>query len=263
MSNRCNIERLQNDAPRGSTSESSRMTLPMNPPAPAVPRPPTIPPPPHQLQGSLDRIMATMNAIQAEQKRQSDALEEFLQSSYSIEKSGYKNDLLQETGALFCATVDRLPEHKSILNIVHKVLRGQISKRYKMNAAVAFVKTRLGELRAEERRRVFGVAPCQLYTNLKCEAFVEKFLPVLKVNRDVITSFPSHVAIFRKYCRTVLTSKHNTYKGFQQWLNMNYTTGKPSDEELAAALQEEDSIVGPAEYSHLSPLPEDVHGDPY
>lgn len=67
----------------------------------------------------------------------------------------------------------------------------------------------------------------------------------------------------RKYCRTVLTSKHNTYKGFQQWLNMNYTTGKPSDEELAAALQEEDSIVGPAEYSHLSPLPEDVHGDPY
>ncbi|KAL5509578.1 hypothetical protein EMCRGX_G004970 [Ephydatia muelleri] len=182
MSNRCNIERLQNDAPRGSTSESSRMTLPMNPPAPAVPRPPTIPPPPHQLQGSLDRIMATMNAIQAEQKRQSDALEEFLQSSYSIEKSGYKNDLLQETGALFCATVDRLPEHKSIL---------------------------------------------------------------------------------RKYCRTVLTSKHNTYKGFQQWLNMNYTTGKPSDEELAAALQEEDSIVGPAEYSHLSPLPEDVHGDPY
>lgn len=44
---------------------------------------------------------------------------------------------------------------------------------------------------------------------------------------------------------------------------MNYTTGKPSDEELAAALQEEDSIVGPAEYSHLSPLPEDVHGDPY
>ncbi|KAL5475792.1 hypothetical protein EMCRGX_G025648 [Ephydatia muelleri] len=154
MSNRCNIERLQNDAPRGSTSESSRMTLPMNPPAPAVPRPPTIPPPPHQLQGSLDRIMATMNAIQAEQKRQSDTLEEFLQSSYSIEKSRYK----------------------------------------------------------------------------------------------------------RKYCRTVLTSKHNTYKGFQQWLNMNYTTGKPSDEELAAALQEEDSIVGPAEYSHLSPLPEDVHG---
>ena len=44
--------------------------------------------------------------------------------------------------------------------------------------------------------KVFGVAPCQLYTNLKCEAFVEKFLPVLKVNRDVITSFPSHVAIF-------------------------------------------------------------------
>ena len=47
--------------------------------------------------------------------------------------------------------------------------------------------------------KVFGVAPCQLYTNLKCESFVEKFLPLLKVNRDLIFSYPSHVALLVSY----------------------------------------------------------------
>ena len=85
------------------------------------------------------------------------------------------------------------------------MLRGQVTKKYKKNAAMAFVKGRLGELRAEERRRVsfhllciyeknlyvmhnkvFGVTPYQLSTNMKCDSFVEKFLPVLKVDSDSI-----------------------------------------------------------------------------
>ena len=90
-----------------------------------------------------------------------------------------QEDLLQETGAaLFCTTVNRLLEHKSVLvsacsafyarprytkppcsqDVVNKVFRGQVTKRYKKNAAMAFVKTRLGELRAEERRRVSFLA---------------------------------------------------------------------------------------------------------
>ena len=67
----------------------------------------------------------------------------------------------------------------------------------------------------------------------------------------------------RKYCRTVLNSKTNTYKGFELWLNMNYSNGMPSNEELGAILQEEDSIVGPTEYSPSSPLLEDVDGGSY
>ena len=55
----------------------------------------------------------------------------------------------------------------------------------------------------------------------------------------------------RKYCRCALTSRKNTFKGFEQWLRMNYTDGKPSNEELEAALYEEDSIVvGPAVEYH-------------
>ena len=58
----------------------------------------------------------------------------------------------------------------------------------------------------------------------------------------------------RKYCRTVLNSKNNTYKGFELWLKMSYTNGKPSHEELEAALYEEDSVVAPAvEFSPSSP----------
>ena len=47
-----------------------------------------------------------------------------------------------------------IPNHSCSQDTVNKVLRGQISKMYKKNAAVAFVKGRLGKLCAEERRQV-------------------------------------------------------------------------------------------------------------
>ena len=46
----------------------------------------------------------------------------------------------------------------------------------------------------------------------------------------------------RKYCRTVLTCRVNTYRGFQIWLRMNYPEGKPS---LTEILAEEDSNLDP------------------
>ena len=45
---------------------------------------------PHQLQGTLDKITASVNAILAEQQRQADMLDQLMQSSLSIEKSRYK-----------------------------------------------------------------------------------------------------------------------------------------------------------------------------
>ena len=78
-----------------SSSTASRQTrgniLPTNVnPPPVQSRGTAATPPTHQLQGTLDKIIASVNAIQAEQRRQSDTLDEFMQSSFSIEKSGYK-----------------------------------------------------------------------------------------------------------------------------------------------------------------------------
>ena len=102
--------------------------------------PPSRPPatPPHQLQGILDKILAGVNAnaaaihaLQQDLQRQTDLMDEALRSSFSIEKSGYKvinyitisglsilylqAELLHESSILFCKTLNRLPDQKSIL----------------------------------------------------------------------------------------------------------------------------------------------------
>ena len=67
--------------------------------APAVQRPPVTTPatPPHPLQATLDRIITgineislTLTGVQLEQQRQATQLNDLLQSSFTIEKSGYK-----------------------------------------------------------------------------------------------------------------------------------------------------------------------------
>mgnify|MGYP003473945511 CR=1 FL=1 len=65
------------------------MLAPVQRPAPATP--------PHPLQASLDRIIAgisgislTLTSLQLEQQRQASQLNDLIQSSFSIEKSGYK-----------------------------------------------------------------------------------------------------------------------------------------------------------------------------
>ena len=74
--------------PPTSTSVAP-MLAPVQRPAPATP--------PHPLQASLDRIIAgisgislTLTSLQLEQQRQASQLNDLIQSSFSIEKSGYK-----------------------------------------------------------------------------------------------------------------------------------------------------------------------------
>eukprot|EP00731_Ephydatia_muelleri_P028789 Em0020g433a len=221
--------------------------------------------PHHPLQASLDKIIAGINeisltlvTIQLEQQTQASQLNDLMQSSFSIEKSGYKDELLLETSMLFCTTLNRQPDQKSILGITVKVLKRDASKKYRKDAASVFIKARLGELRAEERRRVLGQKPCDVYLSLACNEFVEKFLPTLKLEREAIPLYPCHVAMLRKYCRSVLNYKEKMHKGFDVWLRQNYPDGKPSGLQLQSALAEDDALfyppADPIEYQHNSPI---------
>ena len=95
---------------------------------------------------------------------------------------------------------------------------------------------------------------------------MEKFLPLLKVERDVIPLYPIHMAILvcaciwlllliiafklmllpapidslqRKYCRNVIHYKERMYKHLDVWLKIMYYDGKPSATELQSALDED------------------------
>ena len=92
------------DRPSTSTSRNVHEPGIIHPPlnAPIAPAPvpvqrPAAATPPHPLQISLDRIIGgvsdishTVTTMQLEQQRMAGQLNELLQSSFSIEKSGYK-----------------------------------------------------------------------------------------------------------------------------------------------------------------------------
>eukprot|EP00731_Ephydatia_muelleri_P016376 Em0009g800a len=214
------------------------------------------------LQPSLDTIITTMgsnssllNRVLTEQENIKATLNDLVQSSFCIEKSGFKDDLLVESGLLFCKVMDRLPDQKEISVLVVKVLKLESQKKYKKSTAVRFVKERLSELRAEERRRILGLRPCKDFAVLRCDEFVDKFLPFLKVEKEAIPNYKLHVAVLCKYCRSVLTSQTNTYKGFQTWLKMHFHEGIPSSVEMQTMLAEEDSILYPQLQPARSPPP--------
>ena len=71
-------------------------------------------------------------------------------------------------GTLYCNTLTRLPDpndvlvsisHNAYASVCYQAIVGKVSKnearcKYKQKAAVAYCNSRLGELRAEERRRI-------------------------------------------------------------------------------------------------------------
>ncbi|KAL5479379.1 hypothetical protein EMCRGX_G022897 [Ephydatia muelleri] len=124
------------------------------------------------------------------------------------------------------------------------VLRSEAEVKYKYEAAITFCKSKISEMRAEERRN-----PCQSFARIGTEEFVAQFLPVVKVERLSIPNYHLYVAILRRYCRTVDASKKNTYKGFERWLEANFANGSPFAEDLQLVYNEEERLLNPPHQS--------------
>lgn len=73
--------------------------------------------------------------------------------------------------------------------LVGRVLKNEARCKYKQKAAISFCNSRLAELRAEERRRVFGHKPCEAYTKYTSDEFVRKYMPLLKADMDRIPMY--------------------------------------------------------------------------
>eukprot|EP00731_Ephydatia_muelleri_P013201 Em0007g511a len=127
------------------------------------------------LRSSLDQLRIDLNKLKQD-------FEEFVVSNFSIDYSVYKDDLLIEIGTLYCNTLNRIPDQKEVIKYKHKT-------------AVTFCNSRLAELRAEERRRVFAQKPCEAYAKFTTSEFVEKFVPLLKADVDRVPMYLHHVAM--------------------------------------------------------------------
>ncbi|KAL5493198.1 hypothetical protein EMCRGX_G014342 [Ephydatia muelleri] len=209
----------------------------------------SIPVPQHPLSGTLKTILDTVQSfqqtlerIETEQRDLKKAFDDSMRDSFSINSSPFKDDLLVKTANLFCNTLSRQPENKDVLEVIGKVLKAEVRIKYKLKAATSFCNARLGELRAEERRRIFAHKPCEAYAKMKSDEFVTRFLPLLKAEKENIPMYHYYVSLLRKYCREEPSSKSKTYKGFAQWLGTKYNCGKPTLAELQQVFQEEGTL---------------------
>eukprot|EP00731_Ephydatia_muelleri_P002679 Em0001g2679a len=142
------------------------------------------------------------------------------QTDTNVKNSGLniQAELLHESSILFCKSLNRLPDQKSIL--------------------------------------IFGIKPCQGFLLMRCEEFVTKFLSILKVDKEEIPNYHLHVAQLRKFCRTEKSSRSMAHKGFDAWLKSNYEGGQPTAVDLQTAQDDEDCIVAPSPTIYAtSPLP--------
>ncbi|KAL5488813.1 hypothetical protein EMCRGX_G017817 [Ephydatia muelleri] len=209
----------------------------------------------HPLKGLLNTILTTIQGntttlagILDEQKWLSDSIIELQQKSFTIEGSVYKEDLLKEIGTIFGNTVNRMPSQTMVKAMVNRVLKREAEKKYKYSAAITCCNSQFNELRAEERRRILGLQPCEKFAAMRVDEFVERFLPVLKVELHTIPHYA-------RQCDTIVAdSNKNTYKAFNQWLNGQFANGMPTAEEWDSIVAESQPVLDPSNSpSYMSP----------
>eukprot|EP00731_Ephydatia_muelleri_P007438 Em0003g1686a len=101
---------------------------------------------------------------------------------------------------------------------------------HKLQKALTFCNKKLGDMRSEERRRLFGVQPCQGFLKMKAKDFAERFLSTYKVNLDNLDIYTKHLALLRTFTRNV-ESMNNTYQKFGKWISTIFH-GDPSADDL-------------------------------
>ncbi|KAL5500212.1 hypothetical protein EMCRGX_G011732 [Ephydatia muelleri] len=192
------------------------------------------------LKGENAKQNASLAKLKHQQSKLQTTLDELALKSFSIEKSPYKDSLLKTVGTIFCNTPSRKPSSVEISAGIKEVMGEEADCLTKFKMAFTFCTSRLAELRAEERRRIFGIKPCEVYAAMPATQFVYKFLPVLKTTIEDARYYHHHVALLRKYCGTdPSVTRNNTYKGFQLWLETKFANGVPSLQELEAISNED------------------------
>lgn len=101
--------------------------------------------------------------------------------------------------------------------------------------------------------------PCEAFAKLRTEEFVERFLPIIKVqDQTAINMYKRHLALLVRQCIYTIVntnlsllfqrlylrtdnpqSKDKMLKSFCKWLELKYYNGKPSESDLEAVYQDD------------------------
>eukprot|EP00731_Ephydatia_muelleri_P028015 Em0019g888a len=120
--------------------------------------------------------------------------------------------------------------HEEVLG---KVLGGDALHAQKLQKGMKFAKRKLTDIRSEERRRLFGVNPCDAFPALQTKDFAQRYMTACQVSLEFLDIYIKNLAVLRVFVRTVGYSKakHNTYTEFNKWLD-DVFKGEPTDDEL-------------------------------
>lgn len=131
-----------------------------------------------------------------------------------------------EIATLYCMSLHRKLSTADIAEKICLVMRPQASNNVKLAKAKVFCNKRITDLRSEERRRVFGMKPCEQYAQLGTAEFAERFLKGLKVSSgDVRSSYIKHLALLRLFIHDCSCDPQNDlFKGFRNC--QGYVSGR-------------------------------------
>lgn len=189
-----------------------------------------------ELKALREEFKKGLAKVQEEQRKMGNALVKALEAAFTIEDSPYKEALNMEIAALYCSNLFRKPSAHDIAEKIVLVMGPLSQHDTKLAKAKAFCNKRLTDLRSEERRRVFGIKPCEHYVHLRTEEFAVKFLQGLKVNMDVKVIYVKNLALLRLYIRSYPDARNDTFKQFRRWLKTTFGDA-PTAEDMDTIIQ--------------------------
>lgn len=160
-------------------------------------------------------------------------LQSLKDAQFKIQGTDMQPQFNYEIAKLYVQCMQREPDGKAIAELIVKVMGREAETRGKFNIGKAYVKSRLTELRCEERRRVIGQKPHERYLRMTCREFSTSFLETIKapLTEEIIEVYSKNVSVLRKFCiERGEEANVNTFVSFRKWLVSNPTSGDAIDE---------------------------------
>ncbi|XP_019851998.1 PREDICTED: uncharacterized protein LOC109581934 [Amphimedon queenslandica] len=144
------------------------------------------------LEKNVDKIID----IQGELKQ---LMEEYCDSTFSIEKTSYQAPLRKGAAILFCNSMFRTPTEDSVLKMVKATLRSDIHSKRILHASLKFTNSLFVTFRSEERRRILH--PSGKYRNKDTKSLAALIMGYMKANTDSCPNYTRNLALLRKFIR--------------------------------------------------------------